>query len=337
MTRLTCAVACALVAALAARGEGQVRFEGAEGGARAAQNGVPMAGGQWTTLNLDPSTLSGAIDGAVGTLSGNVLTLALAGLSADQIADAVATHTAETITGTWTFTSGSITYGAGSGSKYITLDAASGTDPKVGVRSGLAEWVWSNVGIALGNGSGGANWTTGIRFYSSNSDTNDTATLMGSWVVSIFDSTKAYYQSASINAAAIAAATATNNTYTNLKVATTAVTCPTSGTTCTATNAIPAGCLLVGVSSRVTTAGNGSCASYDIGTTATANLFSNDTATTAGTTTNNANFNAGTALAPMLYPSATSITATCNGGTFSSTAAAFRFGVHCIDVTAPAS
>lgn len=310
-------IAALLAALLSGAAHAQILF-GGNGQYGAQQNGTAIAGGNWGTLNL-AAPLS-------ATLGGSTLTVALGGLDANDIAYAAATNSAATITGTWTFTTGSITYGAGSGSKYITFDAEAGTDPTFGVHSSLSGMLYSNVNLAI-SGSSGA---VGLKLYQG-------TTLLGTFAIATGANTTAYFQGYSTTAANLSTVTATNNTYTNLKVATTAVTCPTSGTTCTATNAIPAGCLLVGVSSRVTTAGNGSCASYDIGTTATANLFSNDTATTAGTTTNNANFNAGTALAPMLYPSATSITATCNGGTFSSTAAAFRFGVHCIDVTAPAS
>lgn len=290
----------------------------------AQQNNTALGGGQWRTLNLD-GTVTGAI-------SGSTLSLSLGGLDAADIANAAAINSNATITGAWTVTTGQLIIGDGSATtRVVKWNANGGVDPTLGVVDSIEGYLYSATPLALSDCTADDCSThslaTGLFFYSG-------STAVGSWLYA--PSTETFMATSDSTAAAVLATrTDTNYAATNVKVTTTEVTCPTSGTTCTASNAIPAGCFLVGVSSRITQAGNGTCTSYDIGDGTTANLWSNDTATVLGTTTTNANFNAGTAAASKVYPAAASITVTCNGGTFGATAAMVRFGVHCLDATAP--
>jgi hypothetical protein len=87
-----------------------------------------------------------------------------------------------------------------------------------------------------------------------------------------------------------------------------------AGATISASNLIPAGSLVVGVTTRVTTAfgtTNG-LTSISVGDGTTANLFSNNTGITLATTTEFTNHLS--TFAPKLYTSATSIVVTGNGG-----------------------
>ena len=107
-----------------------------------------------------------------------------------------------------------------------------------------------------------------------------------------------------------------------------------SGATATASNIIPAGSLVVGVSIRVTTlvtSGDGGT-SFTIGDGTDADRWGTGIAFTAGTTTDIADF---TITSPVYYTAATSVVLTPNSGTFS--AGAVRVVVFYWDITAPTS
>lgn len=108
-----------------------------------------------------------------------------------------------------------------------------------------------------------------------------------------------------------------------------------SGGTKTATNLIPAGAVVLGVTIRVTTlitSGDGSVA-MTIGDGTTADLWGSGIVFTLGTTTTGADFKAGST--PKNYPAATSVVFTATGGTFS--AGAVRITVHYVSFTAATS
>jgi hypothetical protein len=100
-----------------------------------------------------------------------------------------------------------------------------------------------------------------------------------------------------------------------------------SGATVTATNLIPANCILLGVTARVTTAITGAT-TFDIGDGSTANRFGDDIAIAAGTTANNC-------IAPALITAATNVVLTANGSNF--TAGAVRVTAHYMTLVAPTS
>jgi hypothetical protein len=100
-----------------------------------------------------------------------------------------------------------------------------------------------------------------------------------------------------------------------------------SGATVTATNLIPANCILLGVTARVTTAITGAT-SFDIGDGTTANRFGDDIAIALNTTANNC-------IAPALITAATNVVLTANGSNF--TGGAVRLTAHFMTLVAPTS
>lgn len=100
-----------------------------------------------------------------------------------------------------------------------------------------------------------------------------------------------------------------------------------TGATVTATNLIPANCILLGVTARVTTAITGAT-SFDIGDGTTANRFGDDIAIALNTTANNC-------IAPALITAATNVVLTANGSNF--TGGAVRLTAHFMTLVAPTS
>ena len=100
-----------------------------------------------------------------------------------------------------------------------------------------------------------------------------------------------------------------------------------SGATVTATNLIPANCILLGVTARVTTAITGAT-SFDIGDGSTADRFGDDIAIALNTTANNC-------IAPALITAATNVVLTANGSNF--TGGAVRLTAHFMTLVAPTS
>jgi hypothetical protein len=91
-----------------------------------------------------------------------------------------------------------------------------------------------------------------------------------------------------------------------------------SGASVTATGLIPAGAVILGVTSKVTTAlgtGNGTTG-YRIGTAADDDRWGNITGTAAGTTSDNRDWTSG---AVECFPAATNVIVTANGGNFNGT------------------
>jgi len=118
-----------------------------------------------------------------------------------------------------------------------------------------------------------------------------------------------------------------------MKAATTTKTAM-SGATVTATNLIPAGSMVIGITVRVTTLITGAT-TFDIGDGTDVDRWGAAIALAAGTTTTIANFTQDTDNGPIYFPSATSVVLTANGSNF--TAGAVRITVHYIDLTAPTS
>ena len=118
----------------------------------------------------------------------------------------------------------------------------------------------------------------------------------------------------------------TNGQLSAVRQATVAVTCS-SGATCTAANLIPAGSLVLGVDTRVTTLITGAT-SYSIGDGTDADRWGAGIAVAAGTTSGIANF---TIASPVYYAAATSIVLTAAGSDF--TAGVIRITVHYISIT----
>jgi len=100
-----------------------------------------------------------------------------------------------------------------------------------------------------------------------------------------------------------------------------------SNATVTATNLIPANCILLGVTARVTTAITGAT-TFDIGDGTTANRFGNDIAIALNTTAQNC-------IAPALITAATNVVLTANGSNF--TGGAVRLTAHYMTLVAPTS
>jgi hypothetical protein len=126
---------------------------------------------------------------------------------------------------------------------------------------------------------------------------------------------------------------ATNGQALGIKVATAAVT-GMSGATVTATNLIPAGATVLGVTVRVTTliaSGDGGT-TFTIGDGTDADAWGTGIAFAAGTVTSGTAF---TVTTPLHYAAATSVVLTCTGGTFNAGAA--RITVHYLDYTAATS
>lgn len=120
-----------------------------------------------------------------------------------------------------------------------------------------------------------------------------------------------------------------NGAFQNVKSASASVTC--SGATSSATDLIPAGSLVLGVTVRVTTAVTGST-TFTIGDGTDADKWGATIAQTAGTTTDATDF---TTSSPTYYTSATSVVLTGTGGSFS--AGVVRVTVHYIDFTSATS
>ena len=107
-----------------------------------------------------------------------------------------------------------------------------------------------------------------------------------------------------------------------------------TGATITATNLIPAGAIVLGVDSRVTTAfSGGTVTAISIGDGTTATQWSNASAITLGATTNSTNYI--TTWTPRLYSSATSVVVTSTG-TFGATGV-IRLTVYYWLTSAPTS
>ena len=104
-----------------------------------------------------------------------------------------------------------------------------------------------------------------------------------------------------------------------------------SGATVTATNLIPAGSLVLGVTARVTTLITGAT-SFEIGDGVDADRWGTTIAVAANTTTDIANF---TIASPVYYTAANNVVLTANGSNF--TAGAVRLTVHYIDLVAATS
>ena len=104
-----------------------------------------------------------------------------------------------------------------------------------------------------------------------------------------------------------------------------------SGATVTATDLIPAGSLVLGVTARVTTVITGAT-SFDIGDGTDADAFGDNIAVTANTTTTLASY---TVTAPAIYTAATSVVLTANGSNFLT--GAVRLTVFYISLTAHTS
>ena len=97
----------------------------------------------------------------------------------------------------------------------------------------------------------------------------------------------------------------------------------------TATGLIPAGCFLVGITSRVVTTGT-TCTSMDIGTAGDPDGFANDTGITDNDTSDNTD--ATNASLFTLYPAATDVVVTGVGGNCVSLVV--NVYAHCMTVTA---
>jgi hypothetical protein len=106
-----------------------------------------------------------------------------------------------------------------------------------------------------------------------------------------------------------------------------------AGAAVTVAGLIPAGCILLGVTTRVTIA-IGGAASFDVGDGVTANLFADNTGVGLGSTSDLTDHLAGT-WEPKLYVAAGDVVLTANGGNFS--AGAVRVTVHYLQLTAPTS
>jgi hypothetical protein len=121
--------------------------------------------------------------------------------------------------------------------------------------------------------------------------------------------------------------------YMRVTSATTTITAAT-GATITATNLIPAGAIVFGVDSRVTTAfTGGTVTALSIGDGTTATQWSNASGITLGTTTNSTNYIS--TWTPRLYSSATSVVVTSTG-TFG-TVGVIRVTVYYMITSAPTS
>lgn len=108
-----------------------------------------------------------------------------------------------------------------------------------------------------------------------------------------------------------------------------------SGASVTATNLIPDGAFVVGVSTRVTTSlgTGGGTTGYQVGDGSDADRWGAITGTTAGTTSNNSD---ATASFVGAFTAANNVVITAVGGNFNGTGA-IRVVVHYIDITAPTS
>lgn len=106
-----------------------------------------------------------------------------------------------------------------------------------------------------------------------------------------------------------------------------------AGAMVTLAGLIPAGCILLGVTHRVTAVITGAT-TWDSGDGVTQDLFANDKALALGTTAGLADHKAGT-FAPKLYTAAGDVVFTANGPVF--TAGKIRATAHFIKLTPPTS
>ena len=116
--------------------------------------------------------------------------------------------------------------------------------------------------------------------------------------------------------------------------ATTTVNAVNLAATITATSLIPAGSVVSSVVTRVTTGFNGTLTSHTIGDGTTANLFGNNVAITANTTSDLTNHLA--TFKPTLYTAATNVVMTAVAGTYGATGT-IRVTVFYCTATAPTS
>lgn len=121
-----------------------------------------------------------------------------------------------------------------------------------------------------------------------------------------------------------------NGQYLNIDAATVELT-GLSGATATATDLIPAGCLFLGLTTRVTTAITGAT-SFDIGASQDSTIWGDSISVSAGTTTDISDF---TSNGIYFYMSAQSVVLTANGSSF--TGGAVRITVHYLSCSAPTS
>lgn len=117
------------------------------------------------------------------------------------------------------------------------------------------------------------------------------------------------------------------------KQATASVDCTTAAGTCSASNLIPAGATVLGVTIRVTTTMTGAT-TINIGDGTTATKWGTGIAVAAGTTTTSANFTSGNGN-PTHYASATSVVLTAVGGGADFTAGVVRIMVNYLANEAP--
>lgn len=117
----------------------------------------------------------------------------------------------------------------------------------------------------------------------------------------------------------------------SIKSVETSLNCASAAGTCTATNLIPAGSIVLGVATRVTTLFAG-CTSIDIGDGTDADKWGDDEAITAGSTTTVVHSTAGS---PTAYNAATSVVLTAVGGATDFSAGVMKIVVFYMDTTAP--
>lgn len=135
---------------------------------------------------------------------------------------------------------------------------------------------------------------------------------------------------ARLSTSGLAVARGTNAQTITPRLATTSVN-TSSGATVTATNLIPAGAMVIGVTTRVTTAITGAT-SFQVGDGTDPDRWGAAIAVAINTTSTNT---ATTVTTPTIYPGATSVVLTANGGNFSG--GAVRITVHYIEIGAPTS
>jgi hypothetical protein len=135
---------------------------------------------------------------------------------------------------------------------------------------------------------------------------------------------------ARLSASGLAVARGANAQTITPRLATTSVN-TTSGATVTATNLIPAGALVLGVTTRVTTAVTGAT-TFKVGDGTDDDRWGAAVAIALNTTSANT---ATTVTTPTIYPSATSVVLTANGSNFSG--GAVRITVHYLEIGAPTS
>lgn len=122
-----------------------------------------------------------------------------------------------------------------------------------------------------------------------------------------------------------------SNAKLSIKSVETSLNCASAAGTCTATDLIPAGSIVLGVATRVTTAITG-MTSIDIGDGTDPDKWGDDEALTAGSTTTVVHSTAGD---PTAYAAATSVVLTAVGGGADFTAGVVKIVVFYMDTTAP--